>query len=92
MVQEARWFVTKPGYHLAEIQKGQLGEISKIQEELDELKDAAAQDVRVMELVELSDLVGAIQSYLDHHHAGYTINDLIQMANVTHRAFVNGRR
>lgn len=31
---------SKPGYHIAIIEKGKLGEISKIQEELDEMKDA----------------------------------------------------
>lgn len=32
------------GYHIVTIQKGDLGESSKIQEELDELKDAENQD------------------------------------------------
>jgi hypothetical protein len=80
------------GYHLAEITKGELGEISKIEEEVAELRDAAQQGVRVMELVELSDLVGAIESYLERHHSGYTIADLLAMAEVTKRAFLNGCR
>jgi hypothetical protein len=84
--------VKGPGYHLADIQKGTLGELSKIQEELDEAKDAQAQDCKIMELVELSDLVGALQHYLDKHHAGYTIGDLAKMAQITGRAFNSGRR
>ena len=35
-----------PGYHITEIKKGELGEISKLQEELDELKDAHAQQCK----------------------------------------------
>ncbi len=81
-----------PGYHLADIEKGELGEISKIREELEELTDAVQQGVRVMELVELSDLIGAIEAYVEKHHPGYTLNDLRAMQAVTARAFNNGRR
>lgn len=82
----------KPGYHITEISKGELGEISKLEEELAELRDAAQQNVRIMELVELSDLMGAVEAYLDRHHPGYTISDLLAMSEVTKRAFRNGRR
>lgn len=80
------------GYHIAKITRGETGEISKIQEELDELIDAHAQGSRVMELVELSDLVGAIQLYLDKYHAGYSLDDLGVMSRITARAFRNGAR
>lgn len=83
---------TLPGYHLRQIQKGKLGEVSKIREELEELEDAEEQGVAVMALVEVSDLVGAIQAYLDVHHVGRTIEDLVKMSRVTKRAFVNGKR
>ena len=82
----------EPGYHIRTIEKGRLGEISKIVEEVEELKDAAEQGVRIMELVELSDLLGAIESYIQNHHSGYTIGDLQRMSDVTKRAFRSGRR
>lgn len=82
----------EPGYHLADIQKGTLGELSKVQEELDEARDAEAQGVSVMVLVELSDLVGAVEAYLEKHHPGTSLDDLAKMAAVTRRAFRSGRR
>lgn len=81
-----------PGYHMATISRGELGEISKIQEELDELKDAAAQNSRVMVTVELSDMLGAIQAYVDKHLPGTTMEDLLTFSTITKRAFVNGHR
>lgn len=84
--------VANPGYHLVAIEKGELGELSKIQEELHEAVDAQNQDVKVMVLVELSDMVGALQAYLDKHHPGTTLADLQKMAAVTKRAFQSGRR
>lgn len=82
----------KPGYHLTEIPKGDLGCISKIQEELDELKDAMNQGCKVMALVELSDMIGAVQAYLDNHFPGFTVQDLITFSQITKRAFENGHR
>lgn len=82
----------KAGYHLTEISKGKIGEISKIQEELDELKDAALQKSKIMELVELSDLIGAIELYLEKYHSETTIEDLKIMSDITKRAFINGHR
>ena len=81
-----------PGYHITEIKKAELGEISKLQEELDELKDAHAQQCKIMELVELSDLYGAIEQYLEKQHPGITMSDLATMSNITKRAFLSGRR
>ena len=82
----------KPGYHLVAIPKGELGELSKIQEELDELRDAMAQGPRVMAAVELSDMMGAVQAFMDRHLPGMTIEDLVTFSTITKRAFVNGRR
>lgn len=82
----------KIGYHLTEIRKGVLGESSKIREELMELEDAEAQGCKVMALVELSDLVGAVNAYLTQNHPGVTLTDLDRMARITKRAFDNGRR
>lgn len=82
------------GYHLAssEICKGKLGEISKIQEELDELNDAMIQGCRIMALLELSDLVGAIELFLEDYFSGFTIDDILIMQRITKRAFQNGVR
>lgn len=82
----------KPGYHLDTFPRGELGEITKIQEELDELKDAAKQKCKIMELVELSDLVGAMEAYLNKHHPSTSLEDLMVMSKITKRAFQNGKR
>lgn len=82
----------KNGYHLTDIPKGTYGEISKIKEEVLELEDAAGQGVRIMVLMELSDLVCSINGFLRKKYPGMSINDLVQMANVTERAFSVGER
>ncbi len=82
----------KPGYHLRAIPRGELGKISKIKEELLELEDAVAQESKIMALVELSDLIGAIEHYLEHQHPGVTLEDLKRFSRITRRAFENGRR
>lgn len=84
--------VKKPGYHLSFIEKGRVGESSKLLEEVLELQDAEAQNSKVMALVELSDLVGAIEHYLEQHHPDTKLEDLVTMAHITRRAFDNGRR
>jgi hypothetical protein len=81
-----------PGYHLADIPRGEVGESSKLLEEVLELQDAEAQECKVMALVELSDLIGAIALYLEKHHPDTSIEDLITMSQITRRAFENGRR
>lgn len=51
------------GYHLKEIPRGTLGEFSKIQEEFNEFIDAHEQKCKLMELLELSDLVGCVKLF-----------------------------
>lgn len=80
------------GYHMTEIEKGELGKLSKIREELDEAIDAEKQQCKIMTLVELSDMMGAIESYLESNFTDITIRDLITMSNITKRAFKAGRR
>lgn len=82
----------KPGYHLKKIKKGKIGEVSKIQEEVDELKDALDQKNKIMALVELSDLYGSIDLFLKKHFPDLSMNDLKIMSETTQRAFVNGHR
>lgn len=84
--------VPNPGYHLVAIEKGELGELSKIQEELNEALDAQTQNAKIMILVELSDMVGALEAYLTKHHPDTTLEDLRTMASITQRAFASGRR
>jgi NTP pyrophosphatase (non-canonical NTP hydrolase) len=78
------------GYHIAKIKKGKLGEPSKIQEELDELIDALNQNNKIMALVELSDLYGAIKAIAES--LGANMQDLKIMSEATERAFKNGKR
>ena len=82
----------RPGYHLTAIPKGELGEPSKIREELLELEDAWRQQSKVLALVELADLVGAIEHLLARHFPGLTLADLTQFSAITRRAFENGHR
>ena len=71
------------GYHLTEIERGEYGEFSKI-------RDAIEQVNKVMLLVELADLIGAIEGYCTKHNI--TLDDLITMKEVTKRAFSDGTR
>jgi hypothetical protein len=84
--------VKNPGYHLRDIPKGTIGESSKILEEVLELQDAEEQNATMMALVELSDVVGAIELYLANRHPSITFEDLVLMSRITQRAFQNGRR
>lgn len=84
--------VENPGYHLKAIPRGELGELSKIYEEILEALDAEAQNASIMTLVELSDLVGALKAYLAKHHSSMTLDDLENFSSITSRAFTSGRR
>lgn len=78
------------GYHTTKIEKGELGKISKIFEELHELQDAEKQNCKIMMMVELSDLYGAIEEY--SKNLGIDMSDLQKFSNITKRAFINGHR
>lgn len=78
-------------YHKNEIPEGVYGELSKVKEEFYELMDAREQGSKVMELIELSDLVGAIEGYIQIHY-GMEIDDLRKFSNITKRAFKSGSR
>jgi hypothetical protein len=77
-------------YHLAIIKKGILGKSSKIQEELDELIDSEIQNNKIMAMVELSDLYGALEAVAVEY--GLSMNDLKIMSEATKRAFISGTR
>jgi hypothetical protein len=72
--------------------KGKVGEFSKIEEEMDEVRESLEQGNRVMTLCELSDLYGAISSFLETEFSGFTMKDLKKMSNATKRAFKSGSR
>lgn len=84
--------VDNPGYHKKVIPKGEVGKLSKVYEELLEAFEAEEQGVSVMTLVELSDLVGAVESFLEANYPQFTLSDLKAMSDVTKRAFTSGRR
>ena len=79
------------GYHKVNIEKGVLGEMSKITEEIDELEDAVAQDANVLIICELCDLIGAIEAYTEKRF-NLTLEDLIRMKNMTKESFNEGKR
>lgn len=78
------------GYHTTTIPKGELGQLSKVQEELLEAIDAEAQGVKVMVHVELADVYGALEAVAERY--GLTMEDLRAMSDVTKRAFRSGER
>lgn len=79
------------GYHNKTIKKGILGEFSKIEEEFEELKDGFEQENPILQLVELSDLIGAIEHYSMKKYK-ITLYDLIKMTRSTQSAFQDGSR
>jgi hypothetical protein len=79
-----------PGYHLVPIKKGKFGEISKMQEEIDELRDAEYQGSKILQYVELSDLYGAMEAYAES--IGIDMEEIKKMSHITKRAFQNGKR
>lgn len=81
-----------PGYHLKEIPKRNYGSYGKIIEELEELNDAHEQGSKIMQLVELADVYGAIEGYLQENFPGMEMHDLKKFSDITKRAFKNGYR
>jgi hypothetical protein len=78
------------GYHKRKITKGKIGNFSKIREEFEELEDAVEQDDVILSLCELSDLVGAIEHYIDKWNL--TLEDLKKFSDKTKQAFKDGSR
>lgn len=67
--------------------------MSKIEEELQEAIDAAEQGNSIMVLLELSDMVGAIEAYVAREFGGkFNLDSLRKMASATKRAFDSGHR
>ena len=79
------------GYHTRKIERGVFGETSKIREEYEEFCDASEQGNTVMKLVELCDLIGAIEAYTMKKH-NISLNELLKMKDATKSAFEEGER
>lgn len=63
-------------FHVGKIRVGTYGELSKIQEELDEAVDAQEQGIDLMVLIELSDIIGAVAGVAEQQY-GFTLDQLI---------------
>ena len=81
---------SKSGYHLKKIKKGTLGKISKVQEEIEEYRDAKKQKCKIMQELELADIYGALEAVAETH--GLKMKDLKKMNELTKRAFKSGDR
>lgn len=79
------------GYHVNKITKGVVGEWSKVIEEMQEVEDSQKQCNIIMELVELSDMYGAIELYVERKF-GIQMGDLKKMSDVTRKVFEEGYR
>lgn len=66
-------------WHNRKIKKGTYGELSKVEEELDEAREALEQGNKLMFLIELSDVIGAVEGIIEQH--GLSLNDLIKFSN-----------
>jgi hypothetical protein len=81
------------GYHVADIPKGEMGSVSKIREEFLEFNDAINQGNKVMALHEMSDILGAMEAFLEtFYHGAFSLTDLMVMMEATKRAFETGHR
>ena len=79
------------GYHTTDIPKGVLGEFSKIKEEFLELEDAHLQDCKVLQICELTDLIGAIEEF-SLSKFKLSLEDLISFSDKTKEAFKENKR
>jgi hypothetical protein len=68
------------GFHQATIARGVYGQLSKIQEELDEARDAEAQGQDLMLLIELADIIGAVAGVAQRY--GFTLGQLAAFARL----------
>ncbi|PIZ95416.1 MAG: hypothetical protein COX80_04410 [Candidatus Magasanikbacteria bacterium CG_4_10_14_0_2_um_filter_33_14] len=79
------------GYHKKQIERGIYGEFSKIKEELQELEDAFEQHDKILQICELTDLIGAIEGYAQKHFY-LTLGDLKKFSDKTKSAFRENKR
>jgi phosphoribosyl-ATP pyrophosphohydrolase len=79
------------GYHKKLIEKGFVGQFSKIKEEYEELEDAFEQDDKILQLCEMADLIGAIEAYA-HAEFGVELSYILKFKDKTRQAFKEGLR
>ena len=84
--------VKKKGYHEMIIPKTPAGSFLKIAEEFREARDAYVHNNPIMLLVELADLYGAMELFLENDFPKISMENIKTMHEVTKRAFQNGRR
>ncbi len=77
-------------YHTRDIEKGIIGEFSKIKEEFEEAEDAFKQNDSILTICELSDMVGAIEEYIKRWNLD--LISLKQFSDKTKSAFREGKR
>lgn len=77
-------------YHTRDIEKGIIGEFSKIKEEFEEAEDAFKQGDSILTICELSDMVGAIEEYIKRWNLD--LISLKQFSDKTKSAFREGKR
>lgn len=75
-------------WHKSKIVKGELGELSKVQEELEEALDAEEQGQTLMLLFELSDIIGACGLVAAKH--GMSLDDLVKFSKLRSEVAKNG--
>lgn len=66
-------------FHERKVRAGTYGELSKIQEELDEAIDAEEQGIDLLVLIELSDIIGAVAGVAEEKY-GFTLEGLIKFS------------
>ena len=79
------------GYHTIKIDKGILGEFSKIKEEFQEAEDGFYQNNPILVLCELADMLGAVESFVENNF-NLSLEDVIKMKDLTKSAFKDGTR
>ena len=77
-------------YHTRDIEKGIIGEFSKIKEEFEEAEDAFKQNDSILTICELSDMIGAIEEYIKRWNLD--LISLKQFSDKTKSAFREGKR
>ena len=75
----------KSYFHVMPVRRGTYGELSKVQEELDEALDAETRGQKLLLMIELSDIIGAVAGVAERH--GYSLDDLIQFSELRRNVF-----
>ncbi len=77
-------------FHKKHINKGVIGEFSKVREEFEELEDAFEQKDMILMMVELADLYGAIEEFAGEKF-GITMSDIKSFSDKTKSMYVDGK-